>query len=196
MTPSYEHIAKLIQEHAERRHRTCLNNMVEQQKRLERDLHDMNETTKREQLALSKVTLTYLSTGLAIDHDLPYMTCSPHRYGWGASTFSWKQYFRGLAKETKRPFVYARKGTHYDWVQPPGESRYAPYWHLRMPALKRLAPLYSALLLYDPEVCERNTGYTTLHEFTFKGNLGVEAFNEWRKFVTTDLVCRKLLGVI
>lgn len=179
----------------------------------------LNDKTVQE---LHRLTQLYLRTGLFL---LP--SWADRRFGRVEAlhdkfyapvpllrTAILRSHFRALAKELKRPFLWAIAGNAYTYHPGGGKEGFIAY--CVVPRRRYLDPVVAPLLLVAREVPHYTSTDTpcfvrpphapyqrpdgtmmqpvpTVYEFTFQGPEGKQLFDGWRKRLHTDPTCRAAL---
>ena len=155
-----------------------------------------NQQHREELNHLTIATLDYLRTGVAeLSKYNQHISVQMHGTGWGQRGFSWKQYFRALAAEHKRPFVFTSVGWVYHGY---GEKPTIHSGHyITMPKRRYLSPLMGLFNLVKGDMdgvkVEHNTQDTTV---TLTGDQATVMYRQWLEMVTTEPECRKALRLL
>jgi hypothetical protein len=130
---------------------------------------------------LTKVTNNYILTGIAdVQRNWGLRVPTPGCY---RGSMLWSTYFRYLAKEMRRPFVFTTKWSHTSTRE------------LRIEKRSYTEPLIATfVLLADTKAGVRQThGYTTAWRFAFDGEEGEAIFQDWKQRCQKDRALRLAL---
>jgi len=119
---------------------------------------------------LERRTEHFLRFGWADLRERHYMPIQPYLGAYGHPCWDWEQYFRAVASEAHRPFIYV-----YDWYHT-AELRIQLY----IPKRKSLRPLSVQFLLLDQKL---HAAHNTV---TWRWRLSTEMFDEWALMLRTD----------
>jgi hypothetical protein len=146
--------------------------------RVASEIEQAAKRNKEAQTLITEATMKFLQTGIAEPPDERYWGMYWVRWGY-RSHFNWHPYFRLLAKDTKRPFVFLQK--------------YSP--NLTISKRKYTAPLVASLLLaaQNPESGVRMCQNTVNWNFWFTGDNGALLLQHWKDQCAIDPTMRKAL---
>lgn len=151
-------------------------------KRVERwrnDIKRVEDKANADTNALYDAAAEYIVTGIAVpQRGSLWVNAEIHSIGWGHRGFNWSSFFRQLAREMERPYVYASAGG------------------VRLPNRRYCDPLLAMWTLTDKGVVRihRYTTYTTVGPTTWEQRHKFAGLVEgWKRACATEPKMRAAL---